>query len=278
MASDETIAEYVRREAGIGRLKALPSRQDAGRRGAAPEPVDEVDHDLDRLPCRQQTLPPGFHQHHHRGPAARTVEGRDRRARHPPAVRSAAAYTTAATPPATRIADRRARHPDPPSPPSGNRRRQRQLAPSRARHAAPLRTRPRIAALVARAARRAVGPRHDGTADAGDAGGIGTRPAPRTCDGDARRAAPLLTAIVTGAGVAVLARRSVGRGRVRARAGGRIAHTGLVALVAGNTDHRVRAGADATLARVALRAGVGVIASGTVRFRGVAADPGAGIA
>src|SRR5262249_14700865 len=86
-----------------------------------------------------------------------------------------------------------------------------------------------------------------------------------------------LAAVALGAGVAVVAAGPVHLGRVRADAGSRVARPRVVALVGGRA---LDAGPDAgaTLAAVALRAGVAVVAAGAVRLGRVRADAGCRIA
>src|SRR6185369_17206226 len=88
----------------------------------------------------------------------------------------------------------------------------------------------------------------------------------RADDRRAARAAAAGTLVAERAGVAVGARRAVGLRRVRAHAGTRVARADLMALIERTTDHRVRAGARAAAALVGLRAGVGVVASRSVRL------------
>src|SRR5439155_889897 len=81
-------------------------------------------------------------------------------------------------------------------------------------------------------------------------------------DGVRAGAAAALAGVGLRAGVAVVARRPVGLGRVRAQAARRIARPCVVALILGGADDGVRAGAAAALAGVGLRAGVAVVAGG----------------
>src|SRR6185369_10044624 len=67
-------------------------------------------------------------------------------------------------------------------------------------------------------------------------------------------------AVGLGAGVAVVAAGSVGRRRVAAGAGHRIARAGDVTLILGGADHRVHPDAQAGHADVGLRAGAAVVA------------------
>src|SRR5439155_10426687 len=86
-----------------------------------------------------------------------------------------------------------------------------------------------------------------------------------------------LTVVARGAGVAVVADRAVGDGRVRAGAGGGVAGPRRVALVLGGARHR-RPGAQPRLTAVAAGAPVAVGARGAVRHGRVRARAGDGIA
>src|SRR2546426_964453 len=66
------------------------------------------------------------------------------------------------------------------------------------------------------------------------------------------------------AGIAVVTDRSIGSLRVGASARRRVAGAGDVALIRRDAQDRVRACADARLARVGLRAGVAVVARGSI--------------
>src|SRR5439155_1139647 len=85
-------------------------------------------------------------------------------------------------------------------------------------------------------------------------------------DGIRAGAGPRLAGVGLRAGVAVVAGRPVGLGRVRADTRRRIAGAGAVALIAGGASHRVPARAGPRLTGVGLRAGVAVAASGAVRL------------
>src|SRR5262249_27370000 len=85
-------------------------------------------------------------------------------------------------------------------------------------------------------------------------------------DGVGPDAAARLAGVGLRAGVAVVADAAVRLLRVGAHAARRIADTGLVALIDGRTDDRVRSRADARLAGVGLRAGIAVVAGAAVRL------------
>src|SRR5439155_860711 len=85
-------------------------------------------------------------------------------------------------------------------------------------------------------------------------------------------AGPRLAGVGLRAGVAVVAGRTVGLGRVRADTRRRVAGAGAVALIAGGASHRVPARAGPRLAGVGLRAGVAVVAGRTVGLGRVRAD------
>src|SRR5205085_5746650 len=73
-----------------------------------------------------------------------------------------------------------------------------------------------------------------------------------------------LAVIALRAGVAIVGGGAIGRRRVRAGAGGRIARARRVALIRRRAGHGVAARTRARLTRIALRAGVAVVAGGAV--------------
>src|SRR5262249_44773579 len=91
-------------------------------------------------------------------------------------------------------------------------------------------------------------------------------------------ARPRCAAIDPGAGVAVVAGRSVLAGGVAAHAAGRIAGAGIVALVGRRTDHGGPTHTAARLARVGARAGVAVVARRAVLERRSGARAGVRVA
>src|SRR5206468_4029199 len=97
-------------------------------------------------------------------------------------------------------------------------------------------------------------------------------------DGVGAGARAALAGVGLGARVAVVAGGAVAVVRVGALAGGGVAGAGDVALVGGGADDGVRAGAGATLAGVALRAGVAVVARAAVAGVRVGALAGGGVA
>src|SRR5262249_43678564 len=87
-----------------------------------------------------------------------------------------------------------------------------------------------------------------------------------------------LAGVSPGAGVAIVARRPIGLGRIGALARADVADASVVAWVAGRAHHWIGAGAGAGLAGVGPGAGVAVVASRAVRLGRVGAPPGALIA
>src|SRR5438094_460212 len=125
-------------------------------------------------------------------------------------------------------------------------------------------------ASVAVVACAAVGARGIG-ADAarGVAGpGVVTLVERRADDGVPARARTCLAGVRARARVVVVARGAVGLGRVRARAGRRVARADVVALVLGGAGDGIRAGAGPGLARVGPRARAVVVARRAVRLGG----------
>src|SRR5207247_2371112 len=100
----------------------------------------------------------------------------------------------------------------------------------------------------------------------------------RADDGVAAAAEPALAGVGLRAGVTVVARGTIGLGRIRARARGGIAGAGGVALIGGGADDGVGARAHAALAGVGLGAGVGVVAGGAIGLRRVRARARGGMA
>src|SRR5262249_27457233 len=94
----------------------------------------------------------------------------------------------------------------------------------------------------------------------------------RADDGVRPDAGAGLAGVRLGAGIARREERRVGLVGGGAEAAGRVADTGVVALVEGRADDEVRPDACAGLAGVRLGAGVAVRASGAVRLFGVGAD------
>src|SRR5574341_556469 len=88
----------------------------------------------------------------------------------------------------------------------------------------------------------------------------------------------LLTAIADGTGITISTRRVVRLGRIRAQAGRWITDSGVMTLVAGDTDHRGVASTDALLASIGLCTGVTVVTSGTVSLCRIGTKPIGGIA
>src|SRR5207249_3665795 len=97
-------------------------------------------------------------------------------------------------------------------------------------------------------------------------------------DGISARARATLAGVGPRAGVPIGAGAAVGLGGVRASAVARVARPRVVALVLGSADDRVRAGANAHLTGVGLRARVPVIAGRAIRLSGVRAGPGGRVA
>src|SRR5262249_31616191 len=91
----------------------------------------------------------------------------------------------------------------------------------------------------------------------------------RTDDRRSTDAATRLAGIAQRTGVAVGALGTVGLGRVGAGAARRIANAGVVALIGSRADDRVAAGARASLAAVAPRAGAAVVARRAVGLGGM---------
>lgn len=88
----------------------------------------------------------------------------------------------------------------------------------------------------------------------------------------------LLTAIADGTGITISTRRVVRLGRIRAQAGRWITDSGVMTLIAGDTDHRGAACANTGLACIRRRTRVAVVAGAAICFGWVRADPGVGIA
>src|SRR5262249_38278996 len=97
-------------------------------------------------------------------------------------------------------------------------------------------------------------------------------------DGPRPDAGAALAGVALRAGIAVVARRAIRLGGIRARTGDGVASAGVVALVGRGTHARIPARADAGLAAVRPGAGAPVGAGGAVRSVRVRAGARGGIA
>src|SRR5207249_878159 len=132
-------------------------------------------------------------------------------------------------------------------------------------------------AVIARGSVGGVGVRADARARVANAGDM-TLIEGRAEDGVRAGARRSVAGGGGGAGVAVIARGSVGGVRVRADARARVANAGDMTLIEGRAEGGVRAGARPGLAGVGLGAGVAVIARGSVGGVRVRADARARVA
>src|SRR5947199_4778746 len=135
-------------------------------------------------------------------------------------------------------------------------------------------------ASVAVVACAAVGARGIGADAARGVAGSGVVTLVERCadDGVPARARTCLAGVRARARAVVVAGRAVRLGRVRARAGRRVARADVVALVLGGAGDGIRAGAGAGLARVRARARAVVVARRAVGLRGVRARAGRRVA
>src|SRR5256885_1610021 len=86
----------------------------------------------------------------------------------------------------------------------------------------------------------------------------------RADNGIAPGARPALAGVSLRAGIAVVAGRAIGLGRIRARASGRIAGARVMTLVTRRADHGIAPGARPALAGVSLCTGIAVVAGRAV--------------
>ena len=85
---------------------------------------------------------------------------------------------------------------------------------------------------------------------------------------------PVITVVLLGTGIAIVTGAAVCAYGVRAEAARRVTGAGVMTLVAGRADDRIRADAGVGLATIGLGTGITVVAGGTVRIRRVGAIDG----